>query len=559
MALTWHILRKDLRRLRWLLLAWLLLVALGPIAMVYAPLAVVRDGTDTAIVTLLSMFGSMATALLSVVITSVLVHDEPLVGSEAFWLTRPIPRTTLFASKAVLLLACIVLPSVIADETLLAMMHVPTRLLWIGAPELLLTTAAVMTLLFFLTAVTPRVLHSGVLLLCCMALVIAALFAAIAIGTPTHFTHIRRPRLEGSETAWIVGLGLFVAGLLAAIRFAYDRRLLEIATMWAAATVLVAVVIGTSWPHTWVLFGEAAIVDEPWARDPRMSTLVVEPDPLRIANASYVDEIRDGKAILAPVRLAGLPANYSGCATTLESTFRLADDTVVRGQRSRAMYTHAHRRTPRPGLEVDCSGANRVDTNPPGPLELWPVLLDISPEDFARVEGQTGAYHGTFEYEITHREDLGVFPVHAGAIYTADEKSLTILETAQTDHGCEVILRNADTRLNLARGNLSWLTYTFRQRSSGLELDRERLREWDSHRMEVPPLRIGGLVSSPILIEYRQSAPHVPNSTPGIWQGTACDDLDIAIESFRFAGFMVRTLDIPSLRIEDPREARLWH
>ncbi len=560
MALTWHILKKDLRRLRWLLLAWLFLVALGPIVMVYAPLAAVRGAVDGVISSLLGMLGSMATGLLLIVFTSLLVHDEPLVGSEAFWLTRPIPRGTLFASKAVLLLSCIVLPSVIADEMLLAMMHVPMRLLWLGAPELVLTTAALITLLFFVTAVTPRVLHSGVLLLCCMAIVIAALIATIATALPSHLTHIRRPRLEGSETGWIVGLGIFVAGLLAAIRFAYDGRRHEVATMWAAATLLVAVVIGTSWPRTWGIFGEASSVDEPWAREAQMSKLVVEPDPLRIANTHYFEEHLDGKAILAPVRLDGLPAKYSACATTLESTFRLADDTVVRGQRSRAMYTSVPRSAPRRGLEADCSGVNHVDASAPqGPLESWPVLLDISSQDAARVDGHTGAYHGTFEYEITRHDDLGSFAVHAGAVYTAAEKSLAILDTAQTDSGCEVTLRYTDTRLNLARGNLSWLRYTFRQRSTGEALEHERLREWDSHRMEVPPLRIGGLVSSPMLIEYRRLAPHANSGSPSIWRGVACDDLDIAIDSFRFAGFLVRTLDIPSLRIEDPREARQWH
>ena len=101
MNLTAHILHKDVRRLRWTLVVLFVLVA--------ARLLVETVGVDVALmgrgplvaITQISELLSLTYGLFFPFLVSRLIHDEPLVGREAFWLTRPISPVALMGAKLV--------------------------------------------------------------------------------------------------------------------------------------------------------------------------------------------------------------------------------------------------------------------------------------------------------------------------------------------------------------------------------------------------------------------------------------------------------------------------
>src|SRR5438552_3079009 len=90
-----HVFKKDLRRLRWVIIAW--------IAVVVARLILKTAGAELSFDAMRRQFvvGNVSELLLFseilllALIVSGLVHDEPLVGADAFWLTRPIGARTL--------------------------------------------------------------------------------------------------------------------------------------------------------------------------------------------------------------------------------------------------------------------------------------------------------------------------------------------------------------------------------------------------------------------------------------------------------------------------------
>src|SRR5687767_13266338 len=99
MKQTRHIIRKDLRRLRWWLAAWIgLLVA--RVGLVVAESRTFSDdmaeqfvlGQANAIVTMITF------VMLGLLIAR-LVHEEPLAGLDWFWLTRPYDRHALLTAK----------------------------------------------------------------------------------------------------------------------------------------------------------------------------------------------------------------------------------------------------------------------------------------------------------------------------------------------------------------------------------------------------------------------------------------------------------------------------
>ncbi len=59
------------------------------------------------------------------VLITLIVQEQPLVGTNAFWMTRPIPPRALLAAKVVLVSATMVLAPVLAEVVLMIVYDVP--------------------------------------------------------------------------------------------------------------------------------------------------------------------------------------------------------------------------------------------------------------------------------------------------------------------------------------------------------------------------------------------------------------------------------------------------
>lgn len=114
MSLIWHIVKKDLRRMAVPVAIWCLLVALITIAMRTVPMMLddaPSSGPGTAAVVaaanwinLLEKFIGLAIGVqtsTAVILAAFFVQQDPLIGSRAFWQTRPISDRRLFAAKLI--------------------------------------------------------------------------------------------------------------------------------------------------------------------------------------------------------------------------------------------------------------------------------------------------------------------------------------------------------------------------------------------------------------------------------------------------------------------------
>ncbi len=119
-----HLVRADVRRFRLLLGLWTLVVIAETVLRAVRP-ALAGDPQ------LSMMFDLLATALFAtrwlgmVVIVALVVQTHPLVGSDAFWMTRPISWRVLLASKLVLLGTTFVAVPALCELVLMAACRVP--------------------------------------------------------------------------------------------------------------------------------------------------------------------------------------------------------------------------------------------------------------------------------------------------------------------------------------------------------------------------------------------------------------------------------------------------
>src|SRR5688572_13798244 len=124
MKLVGHLVRADLRRFRLLLAGWVLIEVLDTIFTGVQPFLTGDPRTSTAI-GLLAMVLFFTRWLGMIVIVPLVVQTHPLVGSDAFWMTRPIPWRALFASKVVLLGATLVAVPALCELVLMLASRVP--------------------------------------------------------------------------------------------------------------------------------------------------------------------------------------------------------------------------------------------------------------------------------------------------------------------------------------------------------------------------------------------------------------------------------------------------
>jgi hypothetical protein len=102
--LVWHIVRKDLQRFALPIVAWLVLLAIPMLVFRFRSVAIeghVASSVDTTL-GLFSIWDRLLAAvhgLLGYVIASSLVLEDPLVGTNGFWTTRPISNGRLLAAK----------------------------------------------------------------------------------------------------------------------------------------------------------------------------------------------------------------------------------------------------------------------------------------------------------------------------------------------------------------------------------------------------------------------------------------------------------------------------
>jgi hypothetical protein len=174
LPLAWHVTKKDLRALRDLTIMWVLAtLAQTLLRTVWPPLSMTLAVDDTRWVEALRSALPFMRMLLFALIVAKLVHADPLVSTDAFWLTRPIARPVLFVSKLLTISLVLAVPAVLGQVA---------PMIAYGVPPLDLMRLLSENALYF---------NAGVM----------AVFAAAALT----------PNLR-SLTVWAVGLFLLLAG-----------------------------------------------------------------------------------------------------------------------------------------------------------------------------------------------------------------------------------------------------------------------------------------------------------------------------------------------------------
>jgi hypothetical protein len=445
MTLLQHMLAKDVRRLRRPLLAWLLIVA-GRVVITAARPELAFEGLDRqfaldSVSDLLTLVDLLMLALL----VSWLVHDEPLVGADAFWLTRPIRPMILMATKLVFAALLLTGAPVLAQSIVVAVaVRSPDHAIRV-IPGLLFAQSLWVAALLAIAALTASLTRF------LLALVAATAAAAIAISALVAFlmmtteeTSYPNPGLA-DQTAANVGSWLLLAVALIVIGLQYRTRQPRLACSAGVVGVVLSVFIADAWP--WRSAGPLEPDPGVWARDRVAVAAVLDSGGPYVTDDVWLRRRRfRKKQIAAPIRLAGVPPQYAIQSLGVRSRLDLAGGSTIQsaqGAKVAVPGDAANRRVPDylAPMQAALLPSRLVGQWEEPWTAQWPVVLTLTADEYERHRRTPGTLTATLEAFLQESRLLGSIPLAEGAALHAPSVRFELRRVLRRAGDCSVLIR----------------------------------------------------------------------------------------------------------------------
>ena len=449
MTLLWHLIAADLRRHHLVLIAWLVVIAATATLEAVTPMLASNVSVGVSISLLASLLW-LTEWLLMVFVVALVIQTHPLVGSNAFWMTRPIRPGMLQASKMAMLATFMVGVPMIAGVVVMAVYHVPTRHVLAVSVDTVIFRSSWLTAVTIVAALTPTLAR--------FALACAGVLGAFAVALATTIS-IALARIDDAPTIapmqmWdptsdVVLLVLGIASGIALLFVQYQTRSRMQSVVIGVAGVSAAILAAEAWP--WPLLSRRLEVPI-WAAAPDWPRLVARPDTVKARDpVEGMARRAKWRSIAAGLHIDGVPVGWSSQVVLLEATLNVPG----KGRLVSAAYGSA----PVPSLDGKPNPVNEVVRaalgvqrlvhrgSPSG--ESIPVLT-IQDSDFRRFMSSVGEYRGRFQIVPTRYEIEARLPLRAGAMHQRDAYRIVIenVEFASGTTAIEVRASNATAMLD---------------------------------------------------------------------------------------------------------------
>jgi hypothetical protein len=420
-----HFLAADVRRFRLLIVGWLAVAIASTVAEGMRPMFV-REEFGLNPMGLAFDLIWLAKVLLGFVLIPLVVQIHPLVGSDAFWMTRPISGRLLLWSKLILLSGLIIVVPVVCELVLMTTYAVPPKAMAAVAVQSALSQAGYLATVMALAALTRNLagfalLCGGALLAFAVALMVSATIAMsnmdegaavgvlmVSVGGPTSFSDPTQGMVFG-----LLAIGATLVFLLVQYRTRSPRRSVLAAIVGLAAAWTIASV----WP--WPLL-RVRFMAPTWATDESTLKLTADPESVDFDTENpWGGRKQSWRIGYGKVRLAGI---QHGWVPTVQITgARLDLDSGVlfasRGFQSAVpvpvdkVDDSPLRTVVRAVLDVD-----RLVILDPQEQERVVVAL-LRESDFTLYAPARAVYHGRAAVELTHEEAVAWLPLQVGATF----------------------------------------------------------------------------------------------------------------------------------------------
>jgi hypothetical protein len=445
-----HIFSKDLRRLRWSVVGWCaLVVARTFIDTAGASIALGGFGLELGIGELSAVL-SLMSVLLPALLVSRLVHDEPLVGRDAFWITRPIAPGALMAAKlAFAALFFLVVP--LAGRVIVA------AAFGTGAgdiartiPVLALNQLILVTLLIALAAVTPSLTRYA------LAIVgVIATFVTLTASALLVVLLVTEEVQEGGEvrlpdpTPAVVAGTLIVLTALAVIIYQYRTRRLGRALTMAGTGLVIVFLVSERWPWSFAVRPRTEMAAAP--QDTPAITISLDGSRPRVNDVfAFRRRTPPRKGIAAHAIATGVPPEFNVRTIFARSRLELPGGAVLQTGADNSNAAQGVIGGSTVGREASVEAAlggvrllTRSNAMDGEWSELWPILLKVDERDFVRHRGEPGRLTASLNLIFERAIARGALPLADGATTDIGAMHVSIVRVIRRATGCTVMVRRS--------------------------------------------------------------------------------------------------------------------
>ena len=482
MKLTLHLIANDFRYLRlYLSLWWALLVLQAVLIGSYAKLF--PGGWAGPIgPNFLGLLVAILKLCLLTLIVSQAVRKDAALGSTAFWLSRPISKSRLLASKSLFLVLAVVLPTLLVEVVLLRVGGVTLEDTLRSIPQIVLLTLftiVVFMMLAVLTTTLPRQIFLGIIALVAVPPLSYVLF--LIFFTP--FSPVLGTWLNSGEDLRIAmpipppSFGLHLMGMLPVLLgtagIVVGHQYLTRRTMHSRILLLSAVSLALLSMGFWRW--------DLWATPPQLDKKILDPAQVtaRIEKKSllfdsltsshlFIDLMGEKKMLLrGSIELDDLPPDLVTIPAQISAKLLLPSGESVAHHVSHSMYTFtamsphrlrdekARAQSLRQALgDIAFLDLERVDSIPP------PELFAIREDLYERYRDVPLQYWAQVDC-LVQRDEITAIRLDKGARYDRGSNHVEILSVIYQFHTGE---------------------------NTAIELDKRAWRDQGSDQVEIPSM-----------------------------------------------------------------------
>jgi hypothetical protein len=449
MSLTLHLLKKDLRRSHLLLGFWLFLVAVQ-YAVMAASLNPAHHAAQVAF-GLTSGAGPIVQSLVLAVLVALLVQEEPLAGTTGFWLTRPMPRSSVLRTKAIFGLVLLALP-VLAEVTVYLLGGITPHDILLAVPEIVLEQLQVMLPAALLAAVTPNFARFAV-----VGAVAGVALYLVTLGAQALPNYISPEGIDPNQfspTLWrsrtITSDLLIALGLGGALIHQYFTRRTARTVAIGAVTELGAVAIGLLW--TWNYFPPLPKPAASLQLEPNQIHLQLEDSYVQDRNANNATG-RPEKNVSGEIEIDGLPNGYAALPQAIRPKLTLSDGRAIAAEApAQSNYIF----NPPPDVIGLALGKAFVYGDPRGLRKNSPSgLVMLSAETFRQYARQRLTFSGDIDFDVDRLVVTARISLHAGSGTRDGSEQVLVTDVLREGHGVDVIINRRYMNLLFARPSRS--------------------------------------------------------------------------------------------------------
>jgi hypothetical protein len=446
MTQTMHLIKKDVRHLRWALLAWAAVVAAHVAVSVVLASVDLQSFAVMIVARQIASLTSLIQLVMLCLIVSWIVHEDPVADREAFWLTRPIDPTRLATAKLTVAAVALVLLPAAGEIVTMAIFRVGVYDMTRAMPVILLNQIAWVLVLAAAATLTPSLTRYLLLVVAAAAAIVILMSTTIAafllLADPDSSVSPRPPVMTAVPS--LVATGLAIAVALWVIFYQYRRRRVKRAATLGTAGLVMAMAVPFFWPSH---LNRSPDPDPgAWSRDEGRVAARLN-GSIHVSDAqAFRRRDSERKQVAAAVTLTGMPEDVFVQAVEVNSQFEVAGVTL----RSRQTETASSRRaetspvmhTYMSSVRGALGSARLMESEAADGYESWPVLLNLTEQDFARYAHTPGRLTATLDFYLHRSRIAAAIPLRAGARIQDDTRRIEIVRVDRRADGCTVMLRD---------------------------------------------------------------------------------------------------------------------